>query len=136
MRKQTLQELYELHRKVNPKEVLIGWYSTLTGRGSGGAEPVVDDDFTAVVHDFFSDVAGPAMRSQGLIHLLVDVSLATPHINVFAYRPISNALLKKCVQCVPPPRAVLPPPHTTLPHNASPPFTPHTFTPAHPGWPW
>ncbi len=114
MRKQTLQDLYELHRKVNPKEVLIGWYSTWMGGRSGAAaaaaqqqqqqhapaaaaEHSVDDQFTVVVHEFFSDVAGPGLRPQGLIHLLVDVSLATPHVNIFAYRPISNALLKQCV---------------------------------------
>ncbi len=147
VRKQTLQDLYELHRKVNPKEVLIGWYSTWMGGRAGGAaggggsgaaaahqqhpasaaaaEHRVDDEFTVVVHEFFSDVAGPGMRPQGLIHLLVDVSLVTPHINVFAYRPISNALLKQCV-CLPvqcsaarSPRLLLPlfltPPPSLLP---------------------
>ena len=146
VRPQTLQDLYELHRKVTPKEVLIGWYSTwMGGRAGGGgggaaaaaqqhpaaaaaaAEHRVDDEFTVVVHEVFSDVAGPAMRPQGLIHLLVDVSLASPHINVFAYRPISNALLKQCVAvlaCRPlPPSLPLPTAFTHLPFSRPRPST-------------
>jgi hypothetical protein len=29
-------EMLELHRRVNPKEILVGWYSTWTG-GKGAA---------------------------------------------------------------------------------------------------
>lgn len=106
VRKQTLYEMLELHRRVNPKEVLVGWYSTWTGGATGSVGGVPSfraaapgagaqqhmDEFTLVVHEFFSEAAGPGVRP---LHLLVDVSLRTPHINVFAHRPIANALLKK-----------------------------------------
>ena len=107
MRKQTLYEMLELHRRVSPKEVLVGWYSTWTGAGgsgaAGSAAPGASafraagaaqhmDEFTLVVHEFFAEAAGAGVRP---LHLLVDVSLRTPSVTMLAHRPIANALLKK-----------------------------------------
>ena len=103
--------MLELHRKVNPKEVLVGWYSTWTGGAAGtvagapsfstsaslAAPQQRTDEFTLVVHEFFKEAAGANVAP---IHLLLDVSLRTPTINIFAHRPIENALLKKCVRGV------------------------------------
>lgn len=107
VRKQTLYEMLELHRRVSPKEVLVGWYSTWTGAGgsgaAGSAAPGASafraagaaqhmDEFTLVVHEFFAEAAGAGVRP---LHLLVDVSLRTPTVTMLAHRPIANALLKK-----------------------------------------
>ncbi len=96
--------MLELHRRVNPKEVLIGWYSTWMGganaaadRRAGSSAPSSTgseshiDDFTLVVHQFFAEVSGQAIRP---LHLLVDVSLRQPRINTFAYVTVNNALVK------------------------------------------
>lgn len=108
-------EMLELHRRVNPKEVLIGWYSTWMGgaaaaaerragasapsagaggatssSGAGVAESSHIDDFTLVVHQFFAEVSG-AIRP---LHLLVDVSLRQPRIATHAYVTVSNPLLR------------------------------------------
>ena len=84
--------MLELHRRVSPKETLVGWYSTVaTGVGAAAAAKKTDD-FTIVVHEFFCDASGPGISP---IHLLVDVSLRTQNVGIFAHRSVSNALLKK-----------------------------------------
>lgn len=53
--------MYELHQQVNPKEIMVGWYST--GGDITGS--------TVLIHDFYGKrVAQP-------LHLLVDTSLQT-----------------------------------------------------------
>jgi hypothetical protein len=117
-KRQSVSELYEMHRHSNNKEILVGWYSTWTGgKGQGGSasgggggaarsasstaptQQHIDDETCALHHDFFNtkDADFPnAMRPYGgLIHLLVDVSLQTPHVGVYAYRPTNNPILKK-----------------------------------------
>ncbi|KAJ1626977.1 maintenance of mitochondrial structure and function-domain-containing protein [Pavlovales sp. CCMP2436] len=54
--------MYGLHRKVHPKQVVVGWYST-------GSELTHNDQF---YHQFFEDLAGEGVA---LVFLLVDMSL-------------------------------------------------------------
>lgn len=76
-----VNEVIALHKRVNEKEVVVGWYST-TGGDLDDESPI--DDFTLVVHGFFSDFAPRP------IHFLVDVSLAQPKISFSAYTIASN----------------------------------------------
>lgn len=93
--------MLELHRRVEPKEQLVGWYSTWKDdRASAGLEDRTGaagssehiDQFTLVVQDFFAEDATLATRP---FHMLVDVSLKQPHINVYAYQPLFNNIIKK-----------------------------------------
>jgi hypothetical protein len=49
-----VNDVIALHKRVNEKEVVVGWYST-TGDSDSTDSPI--DDFTLVVHGFFSDFA-------------------------------------------------------------------------------
>ncbi len=80
--------MLELQRLVNPKEILVGWYSTV----SSAEATRKTDDFTIVVHEFFCDAAASGVAP---IHLLVDVSLRKQSVPIFAHRAVSNTLLKK-----------------------------------------
>ena len=97
-KRQSVIELYEMHRHMNPREIIVGWYSTWTGGGkqdSGGASrgssaPQHIDGETCALHlDFFNTKEADfpnAMRPYGgLVHLVVDVSLQSNHIGVYAY---------------------------------------------------
>jgi len=98
VRRTSLFQMLELHRKVNPRESVVGWYSTDAGGGvaAGGAAgaPAAKrtDEFTIVVHEFFQQAAGAGAAP---VHLLVDVSLRTQSVGLYAHRSVNNALLKK-----------------------------------------
>ncbi|XP_054166748.1 eukaryotic translation initiation factor 3 subunit F-like [Oppia nitens] len=62
------KELYELHRKVNPNESIIGWFAT------GGGEI---NEYSVVIHDYYS------RETTIPIHLTVDPS--DRGINIKAY---------------------------------------------------
>lgn len=54
----SVSDVIALHKRVNEKEVVVGWYSTAAPPGEAGGDaagPI--DDFTLVVHNFFSDFA-------------------------------------------------------------------------------
>jgi len=99
--------MLELHKRIDPKEQLIGWYSTWKEqRGSssieerinagnnqaGGSEHI--DQFSLVVQDFFAEAAGGKITP---FHMLVDVSLTSPHIKVYAYKPVMNHIIKNVI---------------------------------------
>ncbi|KAK3280920.1 hypothetical protein CYMTET_11261 [Cymbomonas tetramitiformis] len=61
--------MYELHHRVNPKEVIVGWYST--GDGVGPSD--------ALIQDFYGrDVPNP-------VHLTVDTNMTDGHMAIKAY---------------------------------------------------
>eukprot|EP00238_Polyblepharides_amylifera_P000277 CAMPEP_0196574162 /NCGR_PEP_ID=MMETSP1081-20130531/3938_1 /TAXON_ID=36882 /ORGANISM="Pyramimonas amylifera, Strain CCMP720" /LENGTH=268 /DNA_ID=CAMNT_0041892107 /DNA_START=142 /DNA_END=948 /DNA_ORIENTATION=- len=61
--------MYDLHHRVNPKEMIVGWYST--GKGVGPSD--------ALIQDFFSrEVTNP-------IHLTVDTAMTDQTVDVEAY---------------------------------------------------
>ncbi|PNX73487.1 eukaryotic translation initiation factor 3 subunit f-like protein, partial [Trifolium pratense] len=68
------QNMLLSHQKVNPKEVIVGWYSTGLGVTGG----------SALIHDFYSrEVSNP-------IHLTVDTGFANGEGTIKAY--VSNNL--------------------------------------------
>lgn len=64
--------MYGLHRKVYPKQVVVGWYST-------GSELTHNDQF---YHQFFED---QAMEGATPIFLLVDMSLSAAGVKTKAF---------------------------------------------------
>eukprot|EP00884_Botryococcus_braunii_P007735 jgi/Botrbrau1/16963/Bobra.49_2s0025.1 len=67
--------LYDLHHKVNPKEQIVGWYST--GLGVSGSD--------ALIQDFYGrDCTNP-------VHLTLDTSMINQTITIAAY--VSRPLL-------------------------------------------
>ncbi|KAG0468246.1 hypothetical protein HPP92_017574 [Vanilla planifolia] len=61
--------MYVSHQKVNPKEVIVGWYSTGAGVTGG----------SALIHDFYSrEVANP-------VHLTVDTGFTNGDTSIKAY---------------------------------------------------
>jgi translation initiation factor 3 subunit F len=60
---------FELHRKVNPSEVIVGWYST----GSDVTEHSV------LIHEYYS------RECKNPIHLTVDTSLKNGHMGMKAF---------------------------------------------------
>merc|ERR1712168_974990 len=63
------KDMYELHRKVNPNEVIVGWWAT-------GHEIT---DHSLLIHDYYSRV------TTNPIHLTVDTTLHGGRMNIKAY---------------------------------------------------
>lgn len=115
VRKKVLHEMLELHRRVSPKEILVGWYSTWTGAKLGasatakrgaddiGAQPT--DEFAVAVNDFFKEASLLSGKEVSPVHLLVDVSLHREAVRITANKMIENSLLKKCERARAPRRA-------------------------------
>ena len=53
----SVSDVIALHKRVNEKEVVVGWYSTAAPADEDGQAAGPIDDFTLVVHNFFSDFA-------------------------------------------------------------------------------
>lgn len=66
------KELYDLHRKVNPNEVVVGWFST-------GAGEV--NEYSVVIHDYYS------RETQNPVHLTVDPGEKSLIIKAFVSTP-------------------------------------------------
>lgn len=63
------KDMYELHRKVNPSEVIVGWWAT-------GHEIT---DHSLLIHDYYSRV------TSNPIHLTVDTTLHGGRMNIKGY---------------------------------------------------
>ncbi|KAG7173777.1 Eukaryotic translation initiation factor 3 subunit F-1-like 1 [Homarus americanus] len=63
------KDMYELHRKVNPGEVIVGWWAT-------GHEIT---DHSLLIHDYYSRV------TNNPIHLTVDTTLHGGRMNIKGY---------------------------------------------------
>jgi len=63
------KNMYELHKKVNPTEVIVGWYAT----GSEVKEQSV------LIHDYYT------RETTQPIHLTVDTTLQGSHMGIKAY---------------------------------------------------
>lgn len=63
------KDMYELHRKVNPGEVIVGWWAT-------GHEIT---DHSLLIHDYYSRV------TNNPIHLTVDTTLHGGQMNIKGY---------------------------------------------------
>ncbi|KAL1924581.1 uncharacterized protein VTP21DRAFT_4235 [Calcarisporiella thermophila] len=63
--------MYELHHKVNPKEVIVGWYAT-------GADL---NSYSALIQDFYNRQCAPFPA----VHLTLDTELKKERVGVKAY---------------------------------------------------
>jgi len=66
------KELFELHRKVNPNETIVGWFAT------GGGEV---NEYSVVIHDYYS------RETSNPIHLTVDPSERGLNIKAYVSTP-------------------------------------------------
>jgi len=66
------KELFELHRKVNPNESIVGWFAT------GGGEV---NEYSVVIHDYYS------RETSNPIHLTVDPSDSGLNIKAYVSTP-------------------------------------------------
>jgi len=63
------RSMFELHQRVNPKEVIVGWYSTSTSVGASDA----------LIHDFYArEVTNP-------VYLTVDTTFEDGEANIKVY---------------------------------------------------
>ena len=70
------QNMLELYHKVNPKELIVGWYST----------GVAVSQLSVIVHKFFDfELEKQGKEISKAVHLLVDTSLKTGKLNIKAY---------------------------------------------------
>jgi len=76
------KNMFELHKKANPKEIVVGWYAT---------GPDVDED-SVLIHEFFVNEVQHAP-----VHLLIDPTLknATLGIKAFISVPLGIDVSKK-----------------------------------------
>lgn len=97
IRRQTLLDMIELHKKANPKEVLVGWFSTWTGGAPGpDGKPQHIDDFALVVQrEIIADAAAKKGGVAHPIYLLVDTSLQTARFGMYTYLAVNNAMTAK-----------------------------------------
>ncbi|CAH1791841.1 unnamed protein product, partial [Owenia fusiformis] len=65
------RNMYELHKKVNPAEVIVGWYST-------GPGPDVTEH-SVLIHEYY------AREAKNPVHLTVDTSLKGSKMGTKAY---------------------------------------------------
>ncbi|KAI5607622.1 eukaryotic translation initiation factor 3 subunit F [Silurus asotus] len=63
------KNMYELHKKVSPSEVIIGWYAT-------GYDIT---EHSVLIHEYYS------REAQNPIHLTVDTALQSNKMNIRAY---------------------------------------------------
>lgn len=66
-----LQKMYSLHQRVNPKEVIVGWYAT--------GHAVIEN--SVHIHDFFHTETQPFQP----VHLLVDTTLKAERLGIQAF---------------------------------------------------
>ena len=70
------QNMLELYHKVNPKELIVGWYST----------GVAVSQLSVIVHKFFDfELEKQGKEISKAVHLLVDTSLKTGKLSIKAY---------------------------------------------------
>lgn len=84
IRRDNPKDMIALLRRVNDKEQVVGWYSTLP---TGSASPPIDE-FTLAVHSFVENFC------RNPIHLLVDTSLAKTQMPCSAYQAYINPNVK------------------------------------------
>lgn len=66
------RNMLSLHRRINPKESIVGWYGTTTD-----SQPI--SEFSCLIHDFYAtECARP-------LQLSVDTSFVKPNLNIRAF---------------------------------------------------
>jgi len=77
------RNMYDLHQKTAPKEVIVGWYAT-------GLEI---NENSVMIHEFYGKEATPIPSTHPMVHLVVDTLLTNDTLGIRAYTgtPISFA---------------------------------------------
>jgi len=65
------RNMYDLHQKTSPKEVIVGWYATGLGINEN----------SVMIHEFY----GKEASSQPVVHVLVDTQLTNHTLGIKAY---------------------------------------------------
>ncbi|KAK9723011.1 hypothetical protein K7432_002261 [Basidiobolus ranarum] len=78
--------MYELHQRVNPKEVIVGWYAT------GGAL----NSYSALIQDFYSREVTPFQA----VHLTMDTNLTNDNLGVQAFTSSPIGVDAKAENCM------------------------------------
>ncbi|ORY07831.1 Mov34-domain-containing protein [Basidiobolus meristosporus CBS 931.73] len=78
--------MYELHQRVNPKEVIVGWYAT------GGAL----NSYSALIQDFYSREVAPFPA----VHLTMDTNLTNDNLGVQAFTSSPIGVDTKAENCM------------------------------------
>ncbi|OQS00143.1 eukaryotic translation initiation factor 3 subunit F [Thraustotheca clavata] len=66
------RQMLLLHQRVNPNEVVVGWYAT-----SSDSEPINEN--SCLIHDFYSS------ECPSPVHVVVNTSLASDSLNLMAF---------------------------------------------------
>nr|CAG4645651.1 EOG090X09C5 [Lynceus sp. MCZ IZ 141354] len=84
------KDMFELHRKVNPQEVIVGWWATGNSVTS----------HSVLIHEYYS------RECNNPIHVTVDTSLENLRMGVKAYVSIPMGISGKTLGCMFAPRPV------------------------------
>lgn len=79
------KSMLALHKRVNPKERIVGWYATAVK----GAMPITE--ISCRIHDFYGE------ECTRPVHLVVDTLLRQPKIAVKAFISSPLAVATRCV---------------------------------------
>ncbi|THU49138.1 hypothetical protein C4D60_Mb06t06400 [Musa balbisiana] len=83
------RNMYISHLKVNPKEVLVGWYST--GFGVSGGSALIHDFYVKELKDSTKDIR-EAQNSVPPVHLTVDTVFSNGEASIKAYMSANLSL--------------------------------------------
>ncbi|KAF9972004.1 hypothetical protein BGZ73_004930 [Actinomortierella ambigua] len=78
--------MFELHKQVNPKEVIVGWYAT-------GAEL---NSYSALIHDFYQK----EVSSFPAVHLTMDTALTNERLGVKTYIAAPVGITSRADNCM------------------------------------
>lgn len=78
------KNMYELHKRVSPSEVIIGWYAT-------GFDIT---EHSVLIHEYYS------REATNPIHLTADTALQSSKMNIRAYvRSVSPSFISSLILC-------------------------------------
>ncbi|KAF9323897.1 hypothetical protein BG006_001037, partial [Podila minutissima] len=78
--------MFDLHKQVNPKEVIVGWYAT-------GADL---NHYSALIHDFYQR----EVSSFPAVHLTMDTALTNERLGVKTYIAAPVGITSKADNCM------------------------------------
>lgn len=78
--------MYDLHKQVNPKEIIVGWYAT-------GADL---NQYSALIHDFYQK----EVSAFPAIHLTMDTTLTNERLGVKTYVAAPVGITSKENNCM------------------------------------
>lgn len=86
VKRNSMDTMLALHKRVNPSETVVGWYATAVGGD-------LVSEFTCAMHELF--VNGKYCGRP--IHMVVDMDMKDDHLAFHAFEAVPNPLLQGCV---------------------------------------